>query len=300
MISVMREIKHLTSLFLGQRGEATGAPSRDLEQSLERILGAARAAWPEIDLPAAVFVRHVAAHWPEQADAVAYLSAVHAADLYLACACGQGIPSAIATFERVIISSVPQLLLRLSPSPALVDEVRQQLREKLLLAEGTAPPKILKYAGSGTLAAWVRVVAQRAAIDKQRAGKQGVTQPLDGATLQALTESPELSHLRASYQKELLTALHEAFGSLPREQRNVLRLHFVGGLSGEKIAAMLAVNRSTVVRWLAAARSALMRQTRRLLTQRLRLPDSELDSMIRILRSQLDVSLSTLLRTASE
>jgi RNA polymerase sigma-70 factor (ECF subfamily) len=46
-----------------------------------------------------------------------------------------------------------------------------------------------------------------------------------------------------------------------------------------------------------AAQESLLQQTRRLLTERLRLTGSQLDSVLRLISSQLDVSLGRLLRS---
>jgi RNA polymerase sigma-70 factor (ECF subfamily) len=59
------------------------------------------------------------------------------------------------------------------------------------------------------------------------------------------------------------------------------------------------VNRSTVVRWLADVREALFKETRRLLRERLRLNDSEFESLMGLVRSDLDLSISIFL-TAPE
>ncbi len=78
----------------------------------------------------------------------------------------------------------------------------------------------------------------------------------------------------------------------------MLRLYFMSGLSLEKIGAHYRVHQSTVTRWIAAARSAILGTTRRLIGQRLQLSPTEFDSLAGLLRSELDLSLSVLLDPA--
>ncbi len=112
---------------------------------------------------------------------------------------------------------------------------------------------------------------------------------------------PELSLIRTRYQTDFHQALRDAFATLSSDQRNVLRLRFAVGLTIEQAAAVLKVNRATVVRWQAAAEKAMLKETQRLLRQRLRVSPAELDSLIRLVRSEFQLSLSDVLpRSASE
>src|SRR5581483_8080759 len=125
---------------------------------------------------------------------------------------------------------------------------------------------------------------------------------IDERTVQALPDPPdaELRYVHARHREDLLRALKDAFAGLPREQRHVLRLHFAGGLTAVRIAEMLQIDRTTVGRWLASARAAILQETRRLLRDRLRLPPAEVDSLIATLRSQLDASISSLLQNTKD
>ena len=75
----------------------------------------------------------------------------------------------MTAFDREVLSQVGLLLGRMQPTPQLVDDTRQALREKLLVAAPGARPRIGEYAGRGPLQAWVRVAAVRAALDILRA-----------------------------------------------------------------------------------------------------------------------------------
>src|SRR5205823_4578126 len=83
----------------------------------------------------------------------------------------------------------------------------------------------------------------------------------------------------------------EAFASLTAQQRNVLRLHHVEGLALSDIAPMYRTHKSTLSRWLADARAELLKRTRDDLRQRLGVPRLELDSLMRAVKSQIDLSI---------
>lgn len=250
-----------------------------------------RAAWPEVELSAEDFVRHLASHRLD-----GDLAALYGGDLYLACACSQGTASALAAFERAILPNVPAFVARIDSSPAFADEVRQLLRTKLLVAAEGAAPKIGEYAGAGSLLGWIKVAAVRTALNLRRNREDRPHAEIDDATVGQIALEPEVDVLRAQHQQTFQTALRDAFQSLSAEDRNILRMHFAGGLTGDRIAELMQVNRSTIVRRLARIRMEMFQETRRLLSQRLRLPPAELDSFIQAMRSRLNLSLTSLLK----
>lgn len=251
-----------------------------------------RAAWPQLDLPCEVYEQHILRHLPAQGD----LSGVHGVDLYLACACARGLPGAAAALHGGVLTQVQGFVARVDSSPAFADEVRQIVAERLLCGPDGSEGRIADYAGTGPLHAWVRVVAVRIALDLRR-GPAASSEPLDEQEARILgsEHSPELTYIRRRCQGELLPALREAIAALPHEQRTVLRLQLVGGLSGDRIAKMMAVHRSTVVRWLQAARETLLKQVVQRLKERLGLTPTEIESLIRMARSDLDFSVAGLL-----
>jgi RNA polymerase sigma-70 factor (ECF subfamily) len=247
----------------------------------------ARAAWPKVELDAPRFIA-----WArERADDA---DGVHAADLYLACACAQGEPRALAEFEKRYLSEVPSYLARMDVSRATVDEVQQRLREKLLI--GT-PPRIADYSGRGPLGGWMRVVAIRTALDLARAEKPHAPLDEDGPlALASPAPDPELDYIKTRYRKEFKTAFQAALSQLEKRERNVLKLHFIDGLGIDEIGAFYRVHRATVARWLARVRQILLEQTRKALAEKLRLGESELESLMALVQSQLEVSIKRYLK----
>jgi RNA polymerase sigma-70 factor, ECF subfamily len=268
------------------------ARAAELEDALSALLSRAQAAWPELGLPPADFLRHVAERL--RGEPLAALSALHGEDLYLACACAQGLPAALAAFDARFLSQVPALLSAERLAPEVIDEVCQQLRARYLVALPDGPPRIAEYSGRGRLLGWVRVAALHLSLnlfrnrDDQIARQEGA----DPALLLAPGDDQELEYLRRRYQPEFKAAFQEALAALPDRQRELLRMSVVHGLSIDKIAPLYQTSRATAARWLAAARQAVLDDLHRRLRERLRLSPSEVESLARVLRSQLQISLA--------
>lgn len=214
-------------------------------------------------------------------------------DLFLACACANGVAGALEAFEARMMPAVDTALARVDSSAAFIDEVRQAVRQRLFLG---ASPKISEYSGYGSLAGWLRTVALRVALNL----KARVT-PVpsgDDETVFAvldLSQDVELAHIKAQYRAEFKAAFEQTFHALSARDRTVLRLNCLDGLNIEQIGTLYGTHRATAARWIAGARDMLGRGTRDALRSRLRLNDSELESMVGLISSQLDVSLPRLL-----
>jgi len=256
---------------------------------LRARLDTARAAWPGVELAEELYVAWLDARAPRG-------GAGHAADLYLACACVHGVPRALAAFESAFMSRVPAFLARMNLPADLVDEVRQRLRERLLMPSAGRPPRLAEYSGRGPLASWLCVAAVRAAVDLLRSPAErstGGVDPGDAAIFSG--DDPELAYLKQRYRCEVDDALRAGVRALSRQQREVLRLHLEEGLSLDEIGALHRVGKSTAFRWLSDARQQLLAEVRRFLQERLGLTAGEFASLINLVRSQLHISLPDLL-----
>jgi RNA polymerase sigma-70 factor (ECF subfamily) len=216
----------------------------------------------------------------------------HAGDLYLACACARGAPAALAGFDEAHLRQVGSFVARVDPSPAFADEVRQAVR--VLLFSGERGGKIAEYAGRGPLSAWVRVVAVRLAM-RQRQASEPKT-----ALTSALPESgdPEIALIRARHGAVVMQALGDSLRALTPEERAALKLYYLDGLTLEQIGALYGVHASTVWRRIAAIQETLT-EGLHARAARAGIPAHEIDSLIGLIRSRIDLSLSTLLRTTA-
>src|SRR5262249_4708310 len=103
-------------------------------------------------------------------------------------------------------------------------------------------------------------------------------------------DGPELLHLKSLYRAEFRAALVTALGSLSERQRSLLRFAFAQGLDHAQIATVYSVHRQTVSRWLDDTRMELTARTLEQLSTRLRIPPTELDSILRLIRSGIELS----------
>jgi RNA polymerase sigma-70 factor (ECF subfamily) len=230
-------------------------------------------------------------------------TAVCVPDLFLACACVHGVEGAAAEFDRRYMPVAEMAAGRMGGGTGLVDEVKQVVREILFVGAGKSGPAIADFSGRGNLKAWVRVIATREALrllrrDKGRVGVQDealytVLSPTDDS-------DPQLAYLKERYRAEFRRAFLGAVAGLPRRERVALRLHVLDGLSIDEIAPMYRVHRSTAARWLTRAREILLSETRAGLMRDLGLGAADVDSIIRLIQSNLDVSLSGALHSRSE
>jgi RNA polymerase sigma-70 factor, ECF subfamily len=265
-----------------------------LEALLEPHCAAARAQWPGFSWSAERFLRHLARHLPEQHPGE-MLRQLHAADLYLACACAEGERAALHAFEQHILQRVPSRLGALPP--ATVDEVLQVLRARLLLGRGDTPARIADYSGRGPLLAWVRIIATRVAAElvSQQGRQELFDEPPEVLARMLAADDPERALLREDSRRVLMEALRQALSALPERERTLLRLHHLHGLTMDRLSAMYGESRSGVARRVAHARERLLALTQAELAGRLRLAGPELQSLLGLVRSRLDVNLHQLL-----
>ena len=287
----------LVEAFVARLGvsAAAGLDLRSLDEALCAQLKSGREAWPEVSLPDAVFIGHLADR--AGAEGARSLGTLHGADLYLACACARLDPRALRAFDEKVLPAVSHALRKWDPSFGLVDEVEQTLRQRLLVAPAGFAPKIADYSGRGPLTKWLRAAAIRTAISMRRGGKKEVALEDEAiADWSTPLSDPELDFIKGRYRAEFGDAFRAAMASLTSQERNVLRLHLLDGLNIEQIGNLYGTHRSTVARWIARSREGLLEETRRRLGEKLSLGRAELESLMGLLRSQLDVSINRLLK----
>lgn len=301
----------LSDLLLGQipepalaRGGGSGVEKGahdDLEGTLERALDAAKQASPGVDVPPDVFLRYLAARLAgtDASSIEQALAAVRTSELYLACACDRGDRVALAIFDRRFVADLDAAVRRMDRSGGAADDIKQVVRQKLFVGEPGGHPKIREYSGRGDLRRWVRAIAVRAAIDAGRADREVPVPPEDDLfeLLSVPADHPEVAHLKQASRAEIKAALREALDTLPERERALLQQYYLDGANLEALAALYHVAPSTVSRSLAKARSTLLLRVRGALMTRLRLTGREVDSLVRLVQSQLDVSQAMLGRS---
>jgi RNA polymerase sigma-70 factor (ECF subfamily) len=221
------------------------------------------------------------------------------ADLYLAHGCAIGAPRAVAIFEEQHRATLAGVARRFAGDSASLDDMTQLLREHFLVPRGERAPRIADYRGNGPLEGWLRVAAVRRLVDdRRRAKRKNQEAPREDDLLERLADdgSWELGFLKARYRDAFRRAFSEAVLLLTSEQRNFLRYQSVQGLTLDQIGALHGLHRSSVDRRIQAARRVLLDETRLALGAVLDARPEEVDSVMRLIGSQLDASLSRLLK----
>jgi len=273
---------------------AMSFPVRDA--LLSEIVRAAQAAWPNVTLAPEIFVRHLHERLPPDMPADEALSQLHTTDLYLACACAEGDAQAIAAFDTHALAVIDRALAPLPVDADGVAEVKQILRHNLLVGDGRRR-EILDFRGRGDLRGWVRVMAVRVALAMVRRARRSET--FDDALVDGAVrgnEDPELAYLKRQYGHEFKSAVTEALAGLNARERTLLRQQVIDKLSIDEIGTLYRVHRATAARWLARARQSVRTATRASLMRRLALQPAELDSILRLIGSRLEVSLAAFFR----
>jgi RNA polymerase sigma-70 factor (ECF subfamily) len=174
-------------------------------------------------------------------------------------------------------------------------DLEQMVRERLLVAPPGAAARITEYAGRGPLRLWLRVVVLRLMQNLAVRGPREAL--LDGAALAehaGATGDPELERLRSLYRGEVRAAFAAAAAALEQRDRVLLHQRFAGRMSQEALAGAYEVHVNTVARWLERARRALAEGVRRELELRLGAGGADLESVLKLVDSQLDLTLGRL------
>jgi RNA polymerase sigma-70 factor (ECF subfamily) len=263
------------------------SPSRTVETLFEE----GQAAWPRLALPREDFERYLAEH----ALAPAEVPAAIAADLFVACACANRVKGAAEAFMKRYDRDIRIAVARIDRSPSFYDEVTQSLSESLLV--GTDRPRIAQYAGRGPLGAWVAMSARRLAGRLAHGGH--TASPLDEETmaLEALgpESDPSLFYLKKRYGQEVRQALIDAFAALAAQDKMMMRLFLVEKMTMEAIGRVLELSQPTISRRLRDVRIQVTATAKRHLHERLGASAEEIESLIRLVQSQVEIRFSRIL-----
>jgi len=260
-----------------------------LNDALGQICAMATAAWPTIAMDHGAFLPHMARHLPPEVPAVQSLALLRIEELYLACACALGNETALGELLALHGSAIRGSLRRFARQLDL-DELTQQVHAKLFVSEVAAPARIAHYSGRGSLRGFLLVTAGRVALSLLRKANPEV--PADSRD--GRTPDPELDLIKQLYRSDFRAAFETAVGRLSVRERNLLRHTYFDGMTVDGLGALYGVSRATAARWVARARKVLLDELRAALADRLGAETAEVESMLLLVQSRLDVSLRTL------
>jgi RNA polymerase sigma-70 factor, ECF subfamily len=295
-LTVVEPVDLATAFFSGHAAAQPGATNVSPRVRAAYEEGAAR--WPGVEVAPERFARHLGAR-EDPEDPLGSLDRLEICDLYLVCAVLDGNARAQRLFDEELGQRIGPALHGLGIGEDLVDEARQRLRHLLLVPRDDAPRRLETYVGRGSVWGWARVIAVREALALARRRGRDASRS-DAPLVDDLEEDPELDFLKATYRSSFRDAFATAIESLESRERLALRLHHVEGLTLERTAELLGVHRATAARWLAGARERILARTRDEMRRLLRIEDGGLDSIMELIASRFEVSLSRILATPGE
>lgn len=283
------------------RREPEREEARDvrLEQELAGFWQAGLRAWPELAEYAESFAEHCAERLAASQVASNALSGVAWTDLALAYLALQGEPRALRDLSGRAQRIAARVVAR-GAGPDL-DELMFAVEGKLF---DPLDSKLSGFSGVGDLDGWLSVLTTRTWLNLKRDNKEVPMEPSLAAAhevpgsapgdlgVRVEAQDPELAYLKELYREQFRTAFGRAAASLEPEQRNVLRAYYGQGSSIDVIAAGRGVHRATAARRVSQAREQLLSETRRLLVTELQLSRGDLESVMRLIQSQLHLTLS--------
>lgn len=244
---------------------------------------------PQIDIAPSLF----RAHW----DTCVGITNERAADIWLALGIAHGNDYALNWLKQWVHREA-QKLPRVKIEQQWTSEVESRTLRIVAVKVDDALPKIANYRGRGPLQAWLRTVlirTARAMIEKHPA--------VDNAEIEKIAlgsgrhDDLEQEVLKNRFRGLLGPALRAAAGRLSSKERALIAMHYIDELSIDEIGAAYQIHRATAARWLNQARAHFLEATRDSVAQAANVGRLEVDSLIRHVKSHLDLSLRAVLET---
>jgi RNA polymerase sigma-70 factor (ECF subfamily) len=280
----------------GATGIEAGVEARDLEARLATVCAQGRAAFPGLEVADETFVRHLGGVLARDKAGAPSLADRFIGDLFLVCACIARAPGAAEAFDEQCTPAIRAAVARLAPSETGRDEIVQKARDVLLVGQPDASPRLAQYLGTGPLARWAATTGQRLALLELRAGRAEGRAREGLAKEPAPPADPELAYLKQHYHGAFEATLADLVSGLEERDRMFLRLSLIEGMSAEKIGKMYGMSRATAQRRIEDVREQIADGLRRVMGERLALSGSGVGSVAGLVASQIDVSLSRILR----
>ncbi len=273
--------------------------SAEVNALCETAWVAASERWPGMSVTAADLRAHLTQLHGDNAT-VDHLATLALSDVMLACACLQGDRAALRAFDEAILQPLRNKIRSIVGRDDDAEDVLQRVRVRLLVGEGTAPvPSLRGYQGRGSLAAWVRVSASRLALNAVRDGARRADWCDELVNRVVAPDDPELDFLRTRYRDVLANAIRSAILDLTPAERALLHLSGVHRVSIDRVAVLQGTHRATAARQIRRAKDKLALRARAHVHAQLRAAPATVDSLERLLRSQLDMELAPLLANAA-
>ena len=266
-----------------------------IAEVVQRIWDQACAAWPDLRVGPITFASALAERAIGHSDPVAALDALHSSDLLLALACVGGDQVALQCLEDKFLSRLSGELGRKGGLAVFADEAQQMLRVRLLVSQDGAPPRLAGYRGTGPLSAWLRLTLTRLALNLHQAATRDTSLDDDLIGSGESAADPEMAYMRQHYRGVVSQAMRESFEALPGEERAILRMHFLDGLSAAEVGSLFQVSGRTIQRRIAETRKQIMQSVRKRVGHHVGLNPSQLETLMRMVQSDWNLSVQRIL-----
>lgn len=209
-------------------------------------------------------------------------------DLILVYCASNGLPAAISMIEALVQQHCSR---GLRPGRTDLDDVVQRVLVHLLVPDEGRSPRLLGYRGVAALSSFLRVLCTRMAVSMARK-RQLNDSSLSSSYPDAALGDPDIDVMRARFRAVFVVAFREALQRLSPKKKLLLKMNLQQGVPVAAMAVMHNVHRVTVSRWLAEAKEELFAATRERLRAAVPLSDTEFQSVARLMRSDIELSLS--------
>jgi RNA polymerase sigma-70 factor, ECF subfamily len=226
-------------------------------------------------------------------DSLEALASLHTADLYVAFLALAGRDDAVRELERHTRRHAEVVIGKHRDTSTSATDLTQTAMMRLLYGGPDGVPKLASYAGRAPLGAWLRVVVSR--LWESEASGEGSSSG-DEALARAVApgDDPALEYLKREYHAAFKDAFARVVAELEVDDRTLLRQHYLDGLSIDALARLYHVHRATAARRIAAVRERVVTAVQQQLEAAVPIAREELASVMALIRSQLDLSLSRL------
>jgi RNA polymerase sigma-70 factor (ECF subfamily) len=264
-----------------------------MEAALAELHAKGAGAWPAIHVTPERFASELVRRLGPDVTPGVVASLHH--DVYLAIAGADGDAAAVAACDELCGKELELATTRLRATKTQADDVRSELRRLLFTSDEGRAASVITFTGRGDLRGFARVIAARTLAKRMRLDRREVE--LEDEMIDVLTPAidPEVTFLREQYRSDVDTVFRAAIATLPERSRAVLRYHLLDGWSIDEIGALYHVHRATAARWVTSAREELGAQIRKALSERLAIPESQVDSIVALVTSRIEISLDRLL-----
>jgi RNA polymerase sigma-70 factor (ECF subfamily) len=278
-------LRHLRTL-------ASTVDDEDVRAEWSRRLTSAHALWSGVTVDEQTFLDYVVA----RISALEDWSLQATQDLYLACACAGGDARAVEALHAGPLRAAAVQLRGRFGDEQLAD-ASQAISVQLLAPAANGSRGVSSYRGKGDLRGWLRLLLVREVLQQLRpeARQQRIKSEAQSLPEAVYRLDPEALLLEARYRHVFRAAFDAALASLSQPQQRLLRYYFVERMTIDELGAVYRVHRATISRRVGDVRAALLEATREGLMQRLSVAADEVDSIIRLVDSKLEISFSRIL-----